>query len=99
MDTLYALKAKVKYRRQSINRNIWLQVVTNEGTSEFSQLLTIRTMTDETDLGKFEDQVKGKLYFPDIQQMIFAFLRCSKWPERRSKEEVGLLCFQSFVRC
>ena len=63
MDTLYALKAKVNYRRQSMNVSIWLQVLTNEGTSEFSQMLTIRTMNNQTDLGKFEDQVMGELDF------------------------------------
>merc|ERR1719184_421317 len=46
MDTLYTLKAKV-----------W----TNEGTSKFSHLLTIRTMNNQTDLGKFEDQVMDVL--------------------------------------
>merc|ERR1719500_1399030 len=46
MDTQYALKAKV---------------LTNKGTSEFSQTLTIRTMSDQTDLGKFEDQVMDVL--------------------------------------
>ena len=64
MDTQYALKAKVNYKRQSMNESMWLQVLTNKGTSEFSQTLTIRTMSDQTDLGKFEDQVMGKFYFP-----------------------------------
>ena len=45
-----------------MNDSMWLQVLTNEGTSEFSQMLTIRTMNDQTDLGKFEDQVMGKLH-------------------------------------
>merc|ERR1712228_1068774 len=46
MDALYAFKAKV---------------LTNEGSSDFSQLLTVRTMSNQTDLGRFEDQVLGIL--------------------------------------
>ena len=46
-----------------MNVSKWLQVLTNEGTSEFSQMLTIRTMNNQTDLGKFEDQVMGELHF------------------------------------
>ena len=63
MDTLYTFKAKVRYRRLSMNESMWLQVLTNEGASEFSNMLTIKTMSDQTDLGKFEDQVMGKLTF------------------------------------
>ena len=109
MDTLYAFKAKVKYRNaenrnteteiQKTERQYVMQVLTNEGTSEFSRELTIKTMSNQTDLGRFEDQVMGKFYFSDIPQDNFIAFRCSKWPERRSSEEVNLLFFQSFVRC
>ena len=47
-------------------QNMCLQVLTNEGSSDFSQLLTVRTMSNQTDLGRFEDQVLGKLCFPEI---------------------------------
>ena len=97
MDTLYAFKAKVKYRKLSMNDSMWLQVLTGEGTSEFSRMLTIKTLSDQTDLGRFEDQVMGKSYFSDISQVNFVALRYFEWPERRSNEEVGLLFFQSFV--
>merc|ERR1711971_382471 len=46
MDTLYTFKAKV---------------LTNEGASEFSRELTIKTMSNQTDLGSFEDQVMDVL--------------------------------------
>ena len=98
MDTLYAFQAKVKYKIPSLNDSMCLQVLTNEGDSEFSRMLTIKTMSNQTDLGRFEDQVMGRLYFSDIPQDNFISLRCSKWPERRSNEEVDLLLFQSFVR-
>merc|ERR1712192_380860 len=46
MDTPYTFQAKV---------------LTSEGASEFSRTLTIKTMSNQTDLGRFEDQVMDVL--------------------------------------
>ena len=38
----------------------YFQLETNEGNSDFSSLLAVKTLDDESDLGKFEDEVMGE---------------------------------------
>ena len=50
---------------QSFYVNFYIKLETNLGESEFSGVLTVKTLDEDSEVGHFGDEIKGKIFLLD----------------------------------